>query len=339
MWGREGYPPRVHPSVRLSIVCLLAASLVAACAGSIATTPRPAAISGSPASPGGASCNTDALPDWPKAGEVTTNGIIPVLASSERAAGKSRLVFTLIDQSNTPVASPDIHLQMAFYDLCASPTTPTETLAPIFAWGIVGQRGFYIVTPTLAHAGTWGVSIDSTDAGGKQSSARIQFSVAASGTTPAVGDAAPSVRTPVLADVGGDVRKISSDPNPDPSLYGESVDQALAAREPFVLAFATPAFCKSAECGPTLEVVKAAVKANPIRAINVEPYQLDFTNGRLQPVLQNRDFVPVEATDAYGLPTEPWIFVIGASGKVVASFEAVVAPAELAAAIKAARSG
>jgi hypothetical protein len=317
--------------------CLLAASLLAGCAGSVATTPAPAA-GGASAAPGEATCNTDALPNWPKAGQITTSGMIPVLASSEKVVGKSRLVFTLIDQANTPVASPEIHLQMAFYDLCASSTTPTETLAAIFAWGIVGQRGFYIATPTFSRAGTWGVAIAATDPTGG-STARIQFSVAASGSTPLVGAAAPSVKTPTLADVGGDVKKISSDPNPDPSLYTESVDMALAAHEPFVLAFATPAFCKSAECGPTLEVVKAAVKATPIRAINVEPYQLTFTNGRLQPVLSNGDFVTVAATDTYGLPTEPWIFVIGASGKIVASFEAVVAPAELDAAIKAAKSG
>jgi hypothetical protein len=329
----------VRPSVRLAIVCLLAAALLAACAGNVATRPTPAAADSSPVASGEATCNTDALPGWPKAGQVTTNGIIPVLASSERVVGKSRLVFSLIDQTNQPVASPDIHLQMAFFDLCASPTTPTEMLTPIFAWGIVGQRGFYIATPTLTRAGTWGAKIVATDASGKQSEARIQFSVAGTSTTPAIGAPAPSVRTPTLADVGGDVKKISSDPNPDPSLYGESVDQALAAREPFVLAFATPAFCKSAECGPTLDMVKAAIKANPIRGINVEPYQLTWTNGRLQAVVQNGDFVPVEATNAYGIPTEPWIFVIGASGHVVASFEAVVAPEELAAAIKAARAG
>jgi len=329
----------VRPPVRLAAIVLLAAPLLAACAGNVATSPAPAASDGSPVASDGTACNTDALPGWPKAGQVTTSGIIPVLASSQKVVGKSRLVFSLIDQANQPVASPDIHLQMAFFDLCASPTTPTETLAPIFAWGIVGQRGFYIATPTLTRAGTWGVAIDATDAAGKQTAARMQFSVAATGTTPAIGTAAPSVRTPTLADVGGDVRKISSDPNPDPSLYGESVDQALAAREPFVLVFATPAFCTSAECGPTLDMVKAAVKADPIRAINVEPYQLSWTNGRLQPVLQNGNFVPVDATNAYGIPTEPWIFVIGASGRVVASFEAVVAPEELAAAIKAARTG
>jgi glutathione peroxidase-family protein len=56
-------------------------------------------------------------------------------------------------------------------------------------------------------------------------------------------------------------------------------------------------------------------------------------------VLANGDFVTVQATNVYGIPTEPWIFVVGASGKIVASFEAVVAPDELAAAIKAAKSG
>lgn len=129
------------------------------------------------------------------------------------------------------------------------------------------------------------------------------------------------------------------DPNPDPSLYGESVDQALAAGEPFVLAFATPAFCESAGCGPTLDMAKAVVKVNPIRAINAEPYELSWTSGRLRPVLENEDFVPVEATNVHGIPTEPWIFVVGASGNVDASFEAVVAPEEPAAAIKAAKSG
>ena len=335
----------MHPSLRTVIVCLLAGSLVAACAGSIAASPTPARSTGSATAPSPlasgyqARCNTDAIPGWPKAGQVTTNGMIPVLASSEKVVGTSRLIFTLIDQSNKPIASPDIEVQMAFFDLCTSATTPTESLTPAFAWGIVGQRGFYIARPTFTSPGTWGVIMSAREASGATTTASIQFSVAASGTTPAVGDAAPSVKTPTLADVGGDVKKISSDPIPDPSLYGESVDKALAAREPFVLAFATPAFCKSAQCGPTLEVVKAAVKADPIRAINVEPYQLDFTNGRLQPVLQNGDFVPVAATEAYGLPSEPWIFVIGASGRIVASFEAVVAPAELNAAIKAAKSG
>ncbi len=325
--------------VRLFATALLAAVLLAACAGSVASSPAPAASGAAPVASDGTACNTDALPGWPKAGQVTTSGIIPVLASSQKVVGTSRLVFSLIDQNDQPVASPDIHLQMAFFDLCASPTTPTETLTPIFAWGIVGQRGFYIATPTLTRAGTWGVAIDATDAAGKQATARMQFSVSATGTTPVVGAAAPSVKTPTLADVGGDVRKISSDPNPDPSLYVESVDRALAAHEPFVLAFATPAFCTSAECGPTLDMVKAAVKANPILGINVEPYQLTWTNGRLQPVLQGGNFVPVDATNAYGIPTEPWIFVIGASGRVIGSFEAVVAPEELAAAIKAAKSG
>ena len=329
----------MRPSARLAIACLLGAGLLSACAGSIATSPAPGGTGSPPAASGTATCNTDALPGWPAAGEVNTSGLIPVLASSQKVVGKSRLIFTLIDQTNQPVASPDIHLQMAFYDLCASPSNPTETLAPTFAWGITGERGFYIASPTLTRPGPWGVAVTATDAWGRQATAKLQFSVSRTGTTPPIGAPAPSVRTPTLADVGGDVRKISSDPNPDPSLYVQSVDQALAAHEPFVLAFATPAFCTSAECGPTLDLVKATVKANPILAINVEPYELTWTGDRLQPVLQDGNFVPVKATNAYGIPTEPWIFVIGASGRVVGSFEAVVAPSELVAAIKAAKAG
>ena len=71
-----------------------------------------------------------------------------------------------------------------------------------------------------------------------------------------VGDPAPSVKTPTLADVGGDVAKISSDPTPVKRFYETSEDAALAAKKPFVLIFATPKFCQTATCGPTLNKMK-----------------------------------------------------------------------------------
>ncbi len=131
------------------------------------------------------------------------------------------------------------------------------------------------------------------------------------------------------------MRKVSSDPNPNPSFYATSLDAALAAKEPFVLAFITPAFCTSGQCGPTMEVLKQATKAAPIQVVAVEPYQLAFQDGRLQPVLEDGSFVPVEATNAYAIPTEPWIFVIDGAGKITSSFEAVVGQQELVDAINA----
>jgi hypothetical protein len=56
-------------------------------------------------------------------------------------------------------------------------------------------------------------------------------------------------------------------------------------------------------------------------------------------VVENKAFVTVPATDTYGLPTEPWIFVVGRDGRVVGSFEAVVAPVELTSAVDKALAG
>src|SRR4029077_1236199 len=94
----------------------------------------------------------------------------------------------------------------------------------------------------------------------------------------AVGEQAPASDSPTLADVGGDIAKLSTDQHPDPAFYQTSVAAALAAHKPFVLIFATPKFCKTAQCGPTLDRFKPVAAANPDATfINVEPYQLAHT--------------------------------------------------------------
>ena len=92
---------------------------------------------------------------------------------------------------------------------------------------------------------------------------------------------------------------------------------ALADGTPFVLVFATPAFCQSAQCGPTLDRVKAAAAAAPddVAFINVEPYQLEYTEGRLQPVLDANDQLQaVPSVDEWGILSEPWIFAVDGEG-------------------------
>jgi hypothetical protein len=319
---------------------LLATALVlAACGAAAGPTHGPSGAAGTaPAQPTGsaAACDTGAFPGWPLPGQVTTSGIIPVLASSEKLVGPSRLLFALVDDQNHPIANEALEVEIGFFDLCADPGTPTEVLTPAFAWGIAGQRAFYVATPTLTEPGPWGAAVAVRDpATGVTTGAKLQFTVAEGGFGPRVGDAAPAVKTLTLADVGGDVRRISTDPAPEPSFYETSLDAALAAKEPFLLAFITPAFCTSAQCGPTIDVVKKAVKAAPIRVVAVEPYQMVYRDGRLKPVLRNDSFVPVEAADVYGIPTEPWLFLVGADGVIVGSFEAVVGEQELADAIRA----
>ena len=53
-----------------------------------------------------------------------------------------------------------------------------------------------------------------------------------------------------------------------------------------MLIFATPKFCQTAQCGPTLDLFKPIAAAHPeVTFINVEPYKLQVVEGQLQPVL------------------------------------------------------
>ncbi len=106
---------------------------------------------------------------------------------------------------------------------------------------------------------------------------------------------------------------------------------ALTAHKPFMLIFATPKFCTSQQCGPTLDQFKPIAAAHPdITFINVEPYKLQDVGGSLQPVLSaNNQLQATEITDQWGLLSEPWIFAVDRTGIVRGSYEVTITPAEL----------
>ena len=115
--------------------------------------------------------------------------------------------------------------------------------------------------------------------------------------TVAIGAPAPATDTPTIESRRARSTRCPPTRDPDPAFYQLSVKDALAAKTPFVLVFATPAFCQSAQCGPTLDRIKAVAEKAPddVAFINVEPYQLAFTEGRLQPVLDaNGQLQPVD---------------------------------------------
>ena len=263
--------------------------------------------------------------------------VYPYIVSTEQICGTNRFLFSFLDASDRPVAAPDRTASVAFYDLGRDPSKPISTSQGTFLWAIERARGLYVATADFPEAGEWGAEFTTTAAGGAPETIRARFEVRPTGTPVAVGTKAPADKTPTAADVGGDLAKLSSDQHPDPTFYQLSVDQAIAEHKPFVLIFATPAFCTSGQCGPTLDVIKGIAKQEPgVAFINVEPYKLQYANGSLHAELDaNAQLQPVQATIDYGLVTEPWIFVVDGNGIVRASFEAIVSPAELSAAIDA----
>jgi len=112
------------------------------------------------------------------------------------------------------------------------------------------------------------------------------------------GVVAPRLVTKTLADVGGDMSRITTYRQPDARMYQYSLDKALALGKPIVLEFATPGHCTV--CDGQLQIVKALL----------EKYQTQVL------FLHMDQYQNPEAFKAYRVMGDPWTFFIDAKGVV-----------------------
>ena len=269
------------------------------------------------------------MSDWGQ--PATSPTLIPVLVTNYVACGKARILFLYLDASNNVASAPDRSARVAFYDLGRNPGEAVATVDATFVWTIQDERGMYILDVDLPEAGIWGLEFTTEAPGSTPETVRLTFDVHDTSPTVAVGQPAPASKTPTLADVGGDITKVSTDTDPNPAFYETSVADALAEHKPFILAFATPKFCASAQCGPTLDRLKPVAAAHPeVTFINVEPYKLEDVDGQLQPVLDaTGNLQAADATNEWGLLTEPWIFAVDGDGIVRGSYEVIASDVEI----------
>jgi hypothetical protein len=262
---------------------------------------------------------------------ATSPTLFPLLVSNYVTCGKARILFLYLDASNNVASAPDRTASVAFYDLGRDPDEVVATTEGKFIWTIQDERGMYIADVDLPAAGIWGAEFTTEAPGSPAETVRMTFEVHDTSPTAAVGDPAPASDTPTLEDVDGDVKLISTDADPVPDFYSTSVADALAEHQPFVLVFATPKFCTSAQCGPTLDRLKPVAAEHPeVTFINVEPYQLQVVEGQLQPLLDaNGGLQATDITEEWGLLTEPWIFAVDRAGIVRGSYELIVSDDEL----------
>jgi hypothetical protein len=318
--------------------------LQAMCLGLIAAacssggSPTPGATSGqTPGASTSAACPTSPPPasdlqGWPS---TTSESVTPNLITSPITCGPNRVLFSFIDDDLRPIAAPDRSASLAIYDLGRDPESAIATVQGEFIWAIEDERGVYVADLSVPSSGLYGAEFVTASAGGPSETIRMTFDVQPTSSVVKVGDRAPASETPTLSDVGGDVARISTDQAPDPSLYETSVAQALGAHEPFVLVFATPKFCQTAQCGPTLDRIKPFVERYPtVTFINVEPYKLKFENGSLEADVGPSGLQPVPATAEWGLINEPIVFVVDRQGVVQDVFELIFSDAELTEALE-----
>ncbi len=284
-----------------------------------------AGCSAAPSGPGAS--GTPAATPAPSQGKAS---VVPVIVTTQQVVGPNRFMFSFLDAAkNVPAAAPDRTASVAFVPPGSS--TATDPEPGTFVWAIEDERGVYILKADFASAGEWTAVFITQAPGGPEERIAMRFDVAQDGAAVAVGEAAKPTTNPVAADVDGKLDRISTDTNAAPGFYTTTVAEAIAANLPFVLVFTTPAFCQTAQCGPTMDRVKTVADAYPdLTFIHVEPYKLQYTEGRLQPVLgTSGGLQPVQAVLDWGILTEPWIYVVGADGLVSASLEGIFAEQEL----------
>jgi len=317
-------------------IVLFASALVAlsACTSGAAERTGP---TGRACDPGGTA--PASYPGWPgsdSTATATTTELVPLLVSSELAVGQNRFLFTLIDGQNRLIAAPEVEVDVRFFDLASDPDSPVTELTAGYLQ-VEEDRGLYRAAVEFSCSGTWGAELTARVPDREQRQARVVFSVRPESSTPAIGAAVPATDTPTADSVEA-IERISTDTDPDPDFYRLSVAEALEQQKPFALIFATPAFCQTRACGPTLDIVREVSTdfKEDLAFIHVEPYELETTDAGLQPALSEAGgFQPVPSVVEWGLLSEPYIFVVDGEGTLAAKFEGVAGADELRAAFQA----
>lgn len=197
-----------------------------------------------------------------------------------------------------------------------------------------GTRGIYVAQANFPKPGTYTVEVDVPLAA---RAVRLSFpaEVAAEPKAVAAGGRAPASRNRVASDAGS-LAELTTASQPDPALYRVRIADALAARRPFVVVFASPAFCTTPLCGPQVEDLALLARDYTGRAefIHVDLYENpheikgDLSRARRTPVLAE-----------WGLHTDEWTFVVDGEGHVRARFEAYAPREEVEGALKAVLGG
>ncbi|MCI0438348.1 MAG: hypothetical protein L0177_04370 [Chloroflexi bacterium] len=246
-------------------------------------------------------------------------------ASSDLSVGENRVVFALLGDEG-PVRDAEADVQVSTFFLSSGAREgPIETAPATFRQWPSGPGGVYVTRLSFDRAGTWGLAAIVRRADGSAEAASISLQVKERSDTPALGSPAPRSDSKTARDVTS-LDQLTTDTSPDPDMYAMSIAEALDARKPLMVTFSTPAFCQTATCGPQLDVVKQLKDEYREQAsfIHVEVYdnpheiQGDLANAVVSPTIAE-----------WGLPSEPWTFIVGADGLIKAKFEAFTTADEL----------
>ncbi|HZR98365.1 MAG TPA: thioredoxin family protein [Chloroflexota bacterium] len=261
----------------------------------------------------------------PASGSTTPSGGTPpltaIVTSADLAAGPNHFGLALLNDKNQPVADVPVHL--IFFDLSGEQPVAFAEATPTWRRpGSEWNRGQYKADVTFPRAGPYGVQASIIGEGGSPQAARTRFDVKAQSEAPAVGAQAPRSHNLTNADTVPPIELCTASEEicrATRDLRQLTIADAIDQGKPLVVLFATPGFCTSQTCGPQLEVLQAVAERYRGRAnfIHVEIFK-DPQARTISPTVQE-----------WNLPSEPWTFVVDATGRIADRFDGITAGEEI----------
>ncbi len=253
-----------------------------------------------------------------------------IVSTSIWAEPGDPLIMRVVDGSGAKLdGSVPLSVQLAKFDgtPVGSPVTASAVLPE-------GARQHYFVAPMdIPSPGAWKLKVSAGQATGD-----ITIEALDPGDSLPIGGPAPDIDTPTLDDVGGVVRAVTTQPNPDLRLSKTSTADARAMGKPYVIVIDSARFKVSPECGRALTMIRFLLDrwGEDAAFIHLEPFEYQVITE--EPVLSGTLTDPPmnKYSRAFGLGDAtwpgtkmPWIFVVDGNGIVRAKYTGIVGSADV----------
>ena len=265
----------------------------------------------------------------PVAGTGLTAALGVEVTSSSIWSGNAGPVILAISTNGTRLGDlairPRVQLVLVTGDRIGEPVEAVPVRPP----GVDAVS--YVATLPIPTPGAWRLEVVVPMAGGVRVGSTA-LDALDPGTTAAIGAPAPGIHTPTVADAGGVVRAVTTDPAPDLRLSRTSTSDALAAHQPFALIVDSTKFKVSPACGRAIVMARYLLdRWRDVAFIHVEPYRYSVIadtpvlEGSLQaPNLTDPAAAWGVGGDPWGPRSMPWVFVVDGNGTVRAKYQGVM---------------